>query len=114
MSKILHVWQNSVLNNLRIIGLALICWLFVIPAYGSKILIPMDKGQANHLKAYGIAYWVLDNQVEIDWLLNYRGGSFMMQHYQKFENELIIRGISYEVVSDAQANMIVQEIASAS
>ncbi|MFC2125271.1 asparagine synthetase B [Bacteroidota bacterium] len=114
MSKKLYVWQYSVLNNLRIISIILFCWLLFNPVYGSKILIQMDKTQTNHLKAYGIAYWILDDQVEIDWLLNYRGGSFMMAYYQKFENELIIRGISYEVISDAQANMIIQEIASPS
>jgi hypothetical protein len=74
----------------------------------------MDEGQANHLKAYGIAYWVLQNEIEVDWLLNYHGGSFMFKYYQKFENELIIRGVSYQVISDAQANQILSEIASPS
>lgn len=83
-------------------------------SFASYILIPMDEVQKNHLKAYGLAYWVLTNDVEMDWLLNYRGGSFMVKYYQKFENELIIRGISYEVISDAQSNQIVSEIASPS
>lgn len=74
----------------------------------------MDKNQKNHLKAYGVAYWVLTNDIEVDWLLNYRGGSFMFKHYQKLENELVIRGVSYEVISDAQSNQIVKEIASPS
>ena len=43
------------------------------------ILIPMETGQANHLKAYGVAYWALERGIEIDWLLNYRGGSFLME-----------------------------------
>lgn len=81
---------------------------------GSYLLIPMDEKQSNHLKAYGIAYWILQGDTEVDWLLNFRGGSFMVKYYQKFENELIIRGISYEVISDAQSNQIVQEIASPS
>jgi hypothetical protein len=72
----------------------------------------MDDQQDNHLKAYGIAYWVLQNDIEVDWLLNYRGGSFMVKYYQKFENELIIRGVSYEVISDAQSNQIITQIAS--
>ncbi len=83
-------------------------------ALASSILIPMDNDQSNHLKAYGIAYWVLINEIEVSWLLNYRGGSFMFKYYQKFENELIIRGVSYEVVSDAQANQIISLIASPS
>ena len=82
--------------------------------FATQLLIPMDKTQRNHLKAYGIAYWVLANDVEVNWLLNYRGGSFMVKHYQKIENELIIRGVSYEVISDAQSNQVVQEIGSPS
>ncbi len=77
-------------------------------------MIPMDERQSNHLKAYGIAYWVLQNDIEVDWLLNYRGGSFIFKYYQKFENELIIRGVSYEVISDAQSNSILESIASPS
>ncbi|MEP3388682.1 MAG: asparagine synthetase B [Reichenbachiella sp.] len=81
---------------------------------GSHILLPMDNTQANHLKAYGIAYWVLQNEIKVDWLLNYKGGAFMFKYYQNFENELIIRGVSYLVISDAQANGILSEIASPS
>ncbi|MCC5931137.1 MAG: asparagine synthetase B [Cyclobacteriaceae bacterium] len=77
----------------------------------SAILIHMDGTQANHLKAYGIAYWILQQGIEVDWLLNYRGGSFMSKYYQKIENELVIRGISYQVISDAQANQIYSELA---
>lgn len=80
----------------------------------SYLFIPMDEKQTNHLKGYGIAFWVLQNNTEVDWLLNYRGGSFAFKHFIKFENELIIRGVGYEVISDAQYNKIVQEIASPS
>jgi hypothetical protein len=83
-------------------------------AHASYILIPMDNSQKNHLKAYGISYWILTKDVEVDWMLNYRGGSFMCKYYQKIENELIIRGVSYEVISDAQSNQIVSELASPS
>ncbi|MEO9802278.1 MAG: asparagine synthetase B [Reichenbachiella sp.] len=92
-------------------------FLFFIVSFGlrgSHILLPMDNTQANHLKAYGIAYWVLQNEIEVDWLLNYKGGAFMFKYYQNFENELIIRGVSYLVISDAQANGILSEIASPS
>src|ERR1035437_1215369 len=77
----------------------------------SQVLIPMDNSQKNHLKAYGIAYWVLKHEIPVQWLLNYRGGSFMFKFDKQFENECIIRGISYEVISDAQSNGILQEIA---
>ena len=76
------------------------------------IFIPMDGKQANHLKAYGIAYWILRTEQEVDWLLNYRGGSFMCQFHPAIQNELVIRGVSFEVISDAQANQILTEIAS--
>ncbi|MCB0402733.1 MAG: asparagine synthetase B [Flavobacteriales bacterium] len=75
------------------------------------LLIPMDHAQKNHLKAYGIAYWALENQLEIDWLLNYRGGSFMMKHVKAVEEELIIRGISFEVIADVKSSAILTEIA---
>lgn len=83
-------------------------------ASASYLFIPMDENQKDHLKAYGIAYWVLESGTEVDWLLNYRGGSFMYKWSQKFENELLIRGVSYELISDAASNNIVSEIASPS
>lgn len=72
--------------------------------------MPMDESQANHLKAYGAAYWALQRDVEVHWLLNYRGGSFMMQAYTDIEKELVIRGIDYEVIPDAKATSILLEI----
>jgi hypothetical protein len=80
----------------------------------SRILIPMDETQTNHLKAYGIAFWTLQQDVGVDWLLNYRGGSFMFTYGQKLENEVIVRGVSYQVISDAQAAQITNEITSPS
>ncbi|MGK7394280.1 MAG: asparagine synthetase B [Candidatus Cyclobacteriaceae bacterium M3_2C_046] len=94
--------------------LLIVITLFSFSAHASYLLIPMDNNQANHLKAYGIAYWILQNEVEVDWLLNYRGGSFMCKYYQKFENELVVRGVSYQVISDAESNQILQHIASPS
>jgi hypothetical protein len=80
--------------------------------HANSILIPMDEKQTNHLKAYGIAYWILRNETEVDWLLNYRGGSFMVKQHPAIQNELVVRGVSFEVISDAQANQIISEIAS--
>jgi len=85
---------------------------FTSHVLASRILIPMDDGQRNHLKAYGIAFWVLKtHDTEIEWLLNYRGGSFMLPQSQTFINEMVIRGVSYEVISDAQAGQILAEVA---
>ena len=67
------------------------------------LLIPMDYSQAQHLKAYGIAYWILEHKVDVDWLLNYRGGSFLFRHTPVFEQEVQIRGIKYERISDGRA-----------
>ena len=84
--------------------------LFAIPLFASRILVPMDDSQANHLKAYGVTFWVLGNGVEADWLLNYRGGSFMFKNVAAIENECIIRGVSYQIIADVQAAQILDEI----
>ncbi|HVV56380.1 MAG TPA: hypothetical protein VHC47_13690, partial [Mucilaginibacter sp.] len=76
----------------------------------SSILIPMDDEQKDHLKAYGIAYWTLKNGEEVDWLLNYRGGSFMMAYNKTVEDECKIRGVSYEVLPDAKVSEIITQI----
>ena len=71
----------------------------------------MNKSQSNHLKAYGIAFWVLSQEVQVKWLLNYEGGSFMIPYAASIEEECNIRGVSYQVIPDAKANAIVREIA---
>lgn len=86
--------------------------LVYVNVYSAHILVPMDNEQSNHLKAYGITYWVLQNRVEAKWLLNYRGGSFMFQYDKTIETECVIRGVSYEVIADAKASGILNEIGS--
>ncbi|WP_298506700.1 asparagine synthetase B [uncultured Maribacter sp.] len=89
------------------------CSLFSLSA--SSILIPMDaEYQKNHLKAYGITYWVLAKQQKVQWLLNYRGGSFLLPDGEVIRKECQIRGVSFEILSDDQANTILQEISSPS
>ncbi len=83
----------------------------VVQAFATRILIPMDMDQRNHLKSYGIAFWVLKKDLEVDWLLNYRGGSFMMQYNEVFEKECRFRGVSYEVISEGQVTEILMQIA---
>jgi len=76
------------------------------------ILIPMDEeGQKDHLKSYGITFWLLENDLEVEWLLNYRGGSFLFKHITEIENECKIRGVSYEIISDTHAQEIKTTIA---
>jgi hypothetical protein len=79
--------------------------------FATRILIPMDEMQRNHLKAYGIAYWVLEKDADIDWLLNYRGGSFLLPYDKLFERECKIRGVSHEIISEGMTGQILQEIA---
>lgn len=93
--------------------LLLFCFLILaVSARANSILIPMDEKQGNHLKAYGIAYWVLKKDTEVDWLLNYRGGSFLCKFHPAIQNELTVRGVTYEIISDAVANQILLEISS--
>ena len=73
----------------------------------------MDDSQSDHLKAYGITYWVLQNGLEASWLLNYRGGSFITEYSRDIEKKCIVRGVSYEVIADAKANSIFNQIAQA-
>lgn len=83
----------------------------VVPLRASYVLIPMDEDQKNHLKAYGIAYWALKGELEIQWLLNYRGGSFLIPNAKVVSNECTVRGVDYQIISDAQANGILADIA---
>lgn len=86
--------------------------LLQTPAFASKIFIPMDAdGQANHLKAYGVAYAALKLGIQVDWLLNYKGGSFGIEQSEGIERMCKLRGVTYEVVSDAQYGGILNEIA---
>lgn len=85
--------------------------VFFYKGFASYILIPMDNSQKNHLKAYGIAYWSLKGELEIQWLTNYRGGSFLIPNSKPVTNECLIRGVGYEIISDAQANGILADIA---
>ena len=87
--------------------------LFIIMSiniFAQKILIPMDKSQNDHLKAYGLAFWVLKNNEDIDWLLNYKGGSFLINANEKLIQEAILRGISYIRINAEELNNIFEII----
>lgn len=96
-----------------------LCYLLFLlvsmPSWASFILLPMDESsQQNHLKAYGITYWSLDKHYKVSWLLNYRGGSFLLPDAPEIRKECQIRGVSFELLSDGQANQILDEISSPS
>ncbi len=82
--------------------------------YGTSILIPMDVAQTNHLKAYGLSYLALKNDVSVDWLLNYRGGSFLIAWSVFLEQECAVRGIYFEKISAVQVNLLLTQLSSPS
>ena len=95
------------------------CFVFFLcislKAFASYILIPMDaKSQSNHLKAYGITYWILSQNQNVKWLLNYRGGAFLMPSSERIKRECLIRGVSYELISDSKTAKILEDISSPS
>ena len=92
--------------------------LFILICFSAKatfVLLPMDETtQQNHLKAYGITYWCLNKNYKASWLLNYRGGSFLLPDAPEIRKECQIRGVSFEVLSDSEEAAILLEISSPS
>ena len=99
---------------MRKINFILFCLALSFMASAARILVPMDETQKNHLKAYGVAFWVLEKDVPIKWMLNYKGGSFLLPGMTGVENELVIRGVSYQLISDADAARLEQQLSSPS
>ena len=89
----------------------LLALLVPVKSFSGAILVSMDESQKNHLKAYGVAYWALDNEIVIEWLLNYQGGSFLFPQNTAIEEQLIIKGISYRILPDVKVKQIKAEIA---
>jgi len=112
-SKTLELYNNAKIQEImasrKCFFLALLTFIS-LGSFANSILIPMDLTQKNHLKAYGIAYKVLKDGMEIDWLLNYRGGSFLVKYSQSIETECNVRGVSFELISDSKTNSILQQI----
>jgi hypothetical protein len=94
----------------KIILTAIIIAINIATSFANRVLIPMDLAQNDHLKAYGLIYWQLTNHNKVDWLLNYRSGSFMTDYSQEFVAEARIRGVSFEILSDDEAESIVTMI----
>lgn len=84
--------------------LALICLVFLplFTASAEKLLIFMDFDQTDHLKAYGVAYWCLERGYNVEWLLNYRGGSFMSDHADEISQISKLRGVAYRVITPSE------------
>jgi hypothetical protein len=79
-------------------------------SHADKLLIYMDLAQTDHLKAYGVAYWVLEQGRNVEWLLNYRGGSFMMDFYEEIADVCRLRGVAFDQIDLSQAASIYKEI----
>lgn len=105
--------SNSMVLQRYILFLLIFCSSMQLKA--NFILLPMDEStQQNHLKAYGITYWALNNDYKASWLLNYRGGSFLLPDVAEIRKECQIRGVSFELLTDGQTNQILEEISSPS
>ena len=103
------VVPTTILSNMRLLLLSF-CFLLSFSGRSTQLLIPMDESQTDHLKAYGIAFYCLERNVTVEWLLNYRGGSFLVPHLKTLEEELIIRNVRYEVLAEGQVNQIRTQI----
>ena len=102
-------------SKFKFFALAICVFFSSFQAMASSILVPMDnEGQQNHLKAYGITYWALAKSYKVNWLLNYRGGSFLLPDGDDIRKECQIRGVSFEVLSDGATAAILEEISSPS
>ena len=96
-------------------GLFILFFLISFASKASFILLPMDENtQQNHLKAYGVTFWCLEKSYKASWLLNYRGGSFLLPDAIEIRKECQIRGVSFEVLTDSEETRILDEIASPS
>jgi len=100
----------------RIVSTALLCLTSVAlaaDARAEKVLIHMDLAQTDHLRAYGVAYWALEREWPVEWLLNYRGGSFLLDSHPEIEKRCRIDGVSYAVIGGAETARIYDEIQNA-
>ena len=102
--------KNYFIRRIRILFLFFTFLISSSALFASYLFIPMDLTQANHLKAYGIAFYSIERGIDVSWLLNYRGGSFMMIYDSRIEDECLIRGVSCDVIADVQMQGILHEI----
>ena len=99
------------LHKLRLFCFLMVLFLAHATVFASYLLVPMDEdSQKNHLKAYGITYQSLVQGRKVQWLLNYRGGSFLLEDHEAIRRECTIRGVSYEIISEAETIKILLNI----
>ncbi len=107
--------NNIFFKKSKEIIVTLFLLFFSTYSFASYILLPMDATtQKNHLKAYGITYWILNKELKVKWLLNYRGGAFLLPDTEEIRRECQIRSVSFEVLSNGKTESILEEISSPS
>lgn len=107
--------QINLIEKLRrriFIFLTIASLIMPLGAFSQKLFIPMDLAQTDHLKAYGIIFWCLTNGTHSDWLLNYRGGSFMTDYSELIASECRVRGVFFEMLDGSAASKIYAEVQS--
>jgi hypothetical protein len=103
--------MNSSFVRLRRIALG-VALLFAVPAlHAQRLLVPMDDGQTDHLKAYGLTYFAIKTGIQAEWLLNYRGGAFLLPDVPELRRRAALDGIATEPIDDAQLAAIRHEMA---
>ncbi len=96
----------------QVCSVAALLLLPIYPAGAQDVLIPMDHGQSDHLKAYGAVYWALQRGEPVDWLLNFRGGAFLAADFPGLSNELALRGVVHETLSGTATARLIAEVES--
>jgi hypothetical protein len=109
IAEVIEAWA-VVFHPLGLAGAALLLATAATPAF-AKVLVPMDERQTDHLKAYGLTYWALTQGHRCEWLLNYRGGSFLLPEIAEIEREANLRGVAFERASGADEATIRAELA---
>jgi len=94
----------------RVCRISALLFFLIFSARAQDVLIPMDNSQSNHLKAYGLVYWALQIGEPVDWLLNYRGGSFLVANFSGLRNELAIRGVTSVPLSGTAVAQLIAEV----
>ena len=84
----------------------ILLFFLLVVLKSEKILIPMDISQKDHLKAYGVIFWCLENNTNVEWILNYKGGSFLIDYKPFIINETKIRGVSTQIIQQGELNEI--------
>jgi len=97
-------------NLLRLLVVVVSILVFPLNSLADKLLVPMDFHQTNHLKAYGVAYWIIERGQNAEWLLNYRGGSFMTEASEIIQNHCRLQGVFFELLNPTRAGQIYKEI----